>query len=137
MSGNPAGALAICWIVVAVLPGGCGREFRGVHEYPLPGGKVIVEIWDDPFDNLKSRRLFWQEDGSEEREEVGEVWGSVNLALGPQLAAPGPLTLVWGPHCFQRRGPDDWQKCPAIAPGSVTAPEESKDQSPFNGAATP
>ncbi len=113
--GRARWVLALGSMVLSFFAGSCGRVHVGSHDYQLPGGKVIVETWDDPFDSLKSRRLFWQEEGSEDREEIAEVWVQwderMDMLGGPQLVARDPLTLVWAPHCFQRWKQDDWREC--------------------------
>ncbi len=41
--------------VLALFASACGRIYVESRDYPLPGGKVIAETWDDPVDNLKSQ----------------------------------------------------------------------------------
>lgn len=80
-----------------------------------------IERWDDPVDNLKSHRIYWLPEGTDEAESVAEVWGHLDPGLVPTLKPSAVLTLRLGDHCFERRRPKYpssearspiyWRKC--------------------------
>ncbi|MGE0641779.1 MAG: hypothetical protein AB7G12_07335 [Thermoanaerobaculia bacterium] len=104
--------------VLALALAGCGRIYRGTEEVVVSGGTIAIENWEDPVDQLRSRRIYWLPEGATVAEPVGETFAEGAPTLVREEGSDVTLAICLGGAaryersscCFSRSRDSAWSR---------------------------
>jgi hypothetical protein len=79
--------------------------------FPVEGGKIVVELRDDPVDNLKSVRLRWCPRVGF-CQDIHETWGRDGWGYEATLVSVEPQRIEYGGSVFVQGRGGGWRRLP-------------------------